>query len=72
MKNNFWELVLLIMFMLKVPRKKGRIIIPLEGQLMNLRRILLFHWTMACIVCIIFAVIARNLDFNSGIGSVLS
>lgn len=72
MKNSFWELVLLIRFMLKVPGKKGRIITPLEGQLTNLRRILLFHWTMACIVCIIFAVIARNLDFDSVIGSVLS
>lgn len=65
MKNDFWELVLLIMFMLKVPRKKERIIIHLEGQLMSLRRILLFPWTMACIVCIISAVIARNLDFGS-------
>lgn len=44
----------------------------LERQFMNLRRILLFHWTMACIVCIISAVIARNLDFGSVIQSVLS
>lgn len=72
MKNDFWELVLLIMFMLKVSRKKSRIIIHLEGQFMNLRSILLFHWTMACIVCISSAVIARNQDFGSMIESALS
>lgn len=72
MKNNFWELVLFILFMLKVSRKKGRIIIHLEGQFMNLRSILLFHWTMACIICIISAAIARNQDFGSVVESVLS
>lgn len=56
----------------KEARKKGGITMYLEGQFMSLRRILLFHCTMARIVCIISAVTARDLGFSSVIQSVLS